>query len=163
MLNAFFVWSTGTALERRLSELRQAGDPVQLSDLARDPIPPERNADVYLRRADDDLEAIQNELLALYPKAGVPTGDAMRPEQEKLGKAFAAYPRVMPLLEQAAACPDYDPGSMSVCHRCSLLSQPGIGRTKHRLLTRVLRARTALLVAEGRIDDAVANRFWCCG
>jgi hypothetical protein len=157
VLNALFVWSNGTALERKLLELRQAGDPVQLSDLPREPIPPEQNADVYLRRAADDLDAIQKELLALYPKTVVPTADVSAPEKEKLRKLFASYPRVMPLLEQAASCSDYDPeidGSLPP----SRFFGPGMERsTKHRLLARVLRARTALLVAEGRIDDAVAN------
>ena len=71
MLNAYFVWSTGTRLERRLVALRQAGEPVQLADLAREPIPPEKNADVFLRRAADDLDAIQKELMAWYPKVGL--------------------------------------------------------------------------------------------
>ncbi len=157
VLNAFFVWSTGTALERRLLELRQAGDPVQLSDLAREPIPPELNADVYLRRATDDLDAIQQELMVLYPKTGVPTGDLSKSEQEKLEQLFAAYPRLMPLLEQAAECPDYDPGIDGSLPPSRFLD-PGMDRgSKHRLLARVLRARTALLVAEGRIDDALAS------
>jgi hypothetical protein len=59
VLNAYFVWNTGTRLERRLTELRQAGDPVQIADFARAPVSPEKNADVYLRRAADDLDAIQ--------------------------------------------------------------------------------------------------------
>ena len=71
MFNAYFVWSTGSQLERRLAELRQAGDPVQLADFAREPIPPEKNADAFLSRAADDLDAIQKELLALYPQKGL--------------------------------------------------------------------------------------------
>ena len=157
LLNAFFVWSTGTALERRLLELRQAGDPVQLSDLAREPIPPEQNADVYLRRAADDLDAIQNELLAMYPKAGVPAGPLSKPEQEKMGKLFAAYPRVIPLLEQAAACPDYDPGIDGSMPPSRFIGTWMESIGKHRLLARVLRARSTLLVADGRNDDAVTN------
>ena len=74
MLNAYFVWSTGAQLERRFAALRQAGDPVQLADLAREPVPPEKNADAFLRRAADDLDAIQKELLASYPKRGYSTG-----------------------------------------------------------------------------------------
>ena len=81
MLNAYFVWSTGTQLERRLAALRQAGDPVQIADFAREPIPPEKNADVFLRRAADDLDAIEKELLALYPKKGYPTGTCRRPNK----------------------------------------------------------------------------------
>ena len=76
------------------------GDPVQLADLAREPVA-EQNADVYLRRAADDLDAIQKELLVAHPKVGVPMVDLNALEKEKLAMVFAAYPRVMPLLEQA--------------------------------------------------------------
>ena len=149
VLNAVFVWSTGTRLERRLVELRQSGDPVQLSDLAREPIPPERDADVYLRRAADDVDAIHKELLAMYPKTAGPGGVLSTGEQEKLDKLFSAYPRLMPLLEQAAACPDYDPqidGTLSTTRFIeTVMARPD----KHRVLARVLRARAALLDRQG--------------
>jgi hypothetical protein len=158
LLNAYFVWSTGTRLERRLTELRQAGDPVQLEDLAHEPIPPEQNADVFLRRAAADLDSIQKELLALYPKVGYPTGDVLAGDQKKLDTIFASYPRVMPLLEQAAACPDHDP-QLDVRVLPSRFLQPFMDQaTKHRLLTRVLRARCGLLLSQGCRDDAIANQ-----
>jgi hypothetical protein len=158
MLNAYFVWSTGTQLERRLVALRQAGDPVQLADLAREPIPPEKNADVFLRRAAGDLDAIQKELLALYPKTVYPTGTVGPAEHVRLDKVFAAYPKVMPLLEQAADCPDSDPQLDGTLPPTRFL-EPYMERTsKHRLLYRVLRARSALLLAEGRADDALATQ-----
>ena len=158
VLNAFFVWSTGTALERRLLELRRAGDPIQLSDLAREPIPPEQNADVYLRRADDDLDAIHKELLAMYPKTAEPSRVLSAEEREKLDKLLSAYPRVMPLLEQAAACPDFDP-QIDVTLPTARFIETAMERPdKHRLLARVLRARSALLIARGQLDDALANQ-----
>ena len=49
--NAVFVWTTDTRLERQLAAIRAAGDPVRLADLARPPIPPEKNAATFLRRA----------------------------------------------------------------------------------------------------------------
>ena len=158
VLNAVFVWSTGTRLERRLLELRQSGDPVQLSDLAREPIPPEQNADVYLRRAADDLDAIHNELLAMYPKTAGPEGALSAGEKEKLDTLFSAYPRLMPLLEQAADCPDYDPQIDGTLPTPRFV-QSAMDRTgKHRLLARVLRARMALLIANRQLDGAVANQ-----
>jgi hypothetical protein len=157
VLNAWFVWSTGTRLERRLSQLRRQGDPIQLSDLAREPIPNERNADVYLRRAADDLDSIHKELLELFPKTACPTSAISEGERQKLEKLLAAYPRVFPLLEEAANCPDYDPqidGSLPP----SRFFEPAMERvSKHRLITRVARARAALLVAKGRADDAIAS------
>ncbi|MGP0064632.1 MAG: hypothetical protein ACLQGP_13670 [Isosphaeraceae bacterium] len=158
ILNAYFVWSTGTRLERRLSELRQAGDPVQIADLARPAIPPETNADVFLRRAADDLDAIQKELAAMYPRMGYPTGEVAPGHQEKLESLFAAYPRVMPLLEQAADCPDSDPqlDYNLPPSRFSEISMQSSGR--NRTLSRVLRARSAWLLSKGRIEDALATQ-----
>jgi hypothetical protein len=158
LTNAYFVWSTGTRLERRLAELRQAGDPVQLEDLARKPIPPEKNADVFLRRAAADLDSIQKELLSLYPKVGYPTGDVLAADQKKLDRIFSSYPRVMPLLEQAAACPD-DDVQLDYSVLPSRFLQPYMDQvTKHRLLARVLKARCALLVSQGLTDEAIANQ-----
>ena len=160
ILNAYFVSTTGRRLERQLLALREAGEPVQLADLAREPIPPEKNADVYFRRATGDLDAIQKELLVMYPKVGYPpdTGKLSSADQEKLEKLFAAYPKVMPLLEQAANCPDYDP-QLDVTLPPSRFLQPFMDRTtKHRLLYRVLRARAAWLLSKGRIEDALAEQ-----
>jgi len=159
MLNAYFVWSTGTRLERSLFALRQAGDPVQLADLARAPIPPEQNADVFLRRAADDLDAIQKELLASYPKTGYPTGTVGPADQERLEKLFAAYPRVIPILEQAAECPDSDPELDGTLPPTRFLESYMEHSNKHRLLYRVLRARSVLLLANGRADDALATQM----
>jgi hypothetical protein len=159
MLNAYFVWSPGKVLERRLVALRQAGDPIQLADLTREPIPPEENADVFLRRAADDLDAIQKELLAYYPKGGYPPETVAPADQDKLEKLFAAYPKVMPLLEQAADCPDNDPQLDCSLPTTRFLELYYERPEKHRLLNRVLRARSAWLLLKGRADDALATQL----
>jgi hypothetical protein len=156
-LNAFFVWSTGTRLEHRLQELRQAGNPVQIADFAREPIPPEQNADTFLRRAADDLDAMHKELAALYPKTAQPPEFLPSSERDKLEKLFSAYPRVMPLLEQAAACPDYDPQLDCTLPTTRFMQMVMDQTGKHRELARVLRARATLLIARGQRDEAVAN------
>jgi hypothetical protein len=159
IFNAFFVWSTGTRLEARFAAMRQAGDPIQLADLAREPIPPEKNADVFLRRAANDLDAIEKELLAMYPRVGYPTGELTPAEQEKLEKLFAAYPKVVPLLEQAADCPDSDPQLDTTVLPSRFLELYMNDSSKHRLLVRVLRARSTWLLSRGRADDALAGQI----
>ncbi len=155
--NAYFVWRNGARLESQLAELRAAGDPISLKDLARAPIPPEKNAATYLRRAQADLEAVQKELAAAYPETGYPTGPLSPAEQEKLQKVFDAYPKVIPLLEQAAACPDYDPQlDYTVPARTFMVK--GLDEVqKSRVPARFLRATTTLLVAKGRRDEALAR------
>jgi hypothetical protein len=92
VFNAYYVWSTGARLERRLMAFRRAGDPVRLADLARGPIAPEKNADVFLRRAADDLDSIQKAIRALHPMTAYPPATLSPTEREELETLFAAYP-----------------------------------------------------------------------
>lgn len=159
MLNAYFVWSNGTRLERRLAALRAEGEPVQIADFAHEPIPPETNAETYLRRAGNDLDAIQKELIALYPKSAYPRETPSPADREKLETLFAVYPNFMPLLEQAAACPDYDP-QFDVTLSPTRFLQPYMDRIgDYRTLGRVLRAYSALRLSQGRPDDAIAAQL----
>lgn len=157
ILNAWYVWSTGTRLEKQLAVLRESGQPVQLADLARKPIANETNAAVFLRRAADDLDAMQKELMAWYPKTVYPSGTLLPADQEKLEKMFAAYPKTLPLLEQAASCPDYDPQLDFTLPPSSFLGSQIERLGKHRVLYRVLQARSAWLVSAGRHDEAIAT------
>ena len=64
----------------------------------------------------------------------------------------------MPLLEQAADCPDSDP-QLDCTLPFSRFLEPMMDRTsKHRLIYRVLRARSAMLLSKGRADDALATQ-----
>jgi len=157
--NAWFVWSTGSELAARLQALRQAGEPIRLADITFPAVPAERNADTYYRRASGDLEAIQKELLASYPNTGRPAVPLSSVDKDRLEKLFAAYPRLIPLLEQAADAPDYDPHIEMMGATTHLLS-PYLNRVQgYRGVYRVLRARAGLLISQGRFDDAVAGHL----
>jgi hypothetical protein len=103
------VWWTRTTiwqLEQKLSTLHEAGEPLSLADLARQPIPAEQNADTYLRLAQGDIIEIDWELTNL---ANYKFIQRLLPEElNKVGSTLDAYPKVIPLLQQAADCPDYD-------------------------------------------------------
>jgi hypothetical protein len=157
--DALFVWNNGSRLEKRLSALREAGEPLQIADLARERIPPEQNADTFLHRAANDLEAILKELDAAYPRIGYPTKALTPAEQEKLEKLFAAHPQLMPLLEQAADAPGHDPQLDPSMSRIQFLEACMDLSGQHRPLYRALRARSALLLSKGRPDDAVATQI----
>lgn len=107
--NAILVWTSGARLEKQIAAIRAAGDPVSLQDLARDPIPPQQNAAVFLRRARDDLEAILAELAEVRESESYRQGRPTESEVKAIQSAFEAYPDAIPLLERAADCPDYNP------------------------------------------------------
>jgi len=155
LVNAYLVWTTGARLEKRLAALREAGEPVALKDLARPPIPTERNAAVFLDRARADMMAIVKELQGFYQSEGYENLRLDAAQQKKLQGLFEAYPKVIPLIEQAAACADYDsqldytgtPDQFAERHSDILV--------RNRAAARILRAWATHQAAQGRRDEAL--------
>lgn len=154
--SVILVWITGSRLEERLEAIRAAGDPLSIAELARDPIPPERNAATFLRRAQDDIEAISKELMDVYGSDGYSNGSPSESELKKIQSALEAHPDVIPLVQQAANCADYDPELdyslgprqfMNSIERLSGLRSP----------IRLLKARTLLLKSQGDLEEALRN------
>jgi hypothetical protein len=154
--NAILVWTTGTRLERQLAAIREAGDPLVLTDLARPPIPPEKNAATYLRRAEAGVAAIHNEVGSDDFWEYFQTRDPMPAEIQKAVKAaFSAHPDVIPLLQQAAACPDYDPQLDYTVSPGEFIASELSPIQALRMDGRVLEFRVRLLVAEANYDEAL--------
>jgi hypothetical protein len=118
-------------------------------------MPPEDNAYTYLRRAEADIKDICKQTDNVQSASECP-GYIISPEDQKTIKtAFAAYPNVLPLVERAAACKDYNPdwdyalGPQELLQR--ILDEAG----RFRGAARMLRRKAMLLVAEGKRDEAV--------
>jgi tetratricopeptide (TPR) repeat protein len=149
--NAIWVWTTGSRLEKKLAALRAAGEPLSLADLARKPIPPQKNAAVFLRRAMSDLEAMEKEWANVYGSEGYQSGRLSESELKAVESALETYPKVIPLLEQAAACPEYDSqADYTVPPEAFLEDVQDI-----RGAARVLRFRALLLLARGEREEAM--------
>jgi hypothetical protein len=153
--NAVFVWTTDTRLERQLAEIRAAGDPLTLADLARPPIPPDKNAATYLRRAEADVAAIQRELANVHSIWVYPLPLMTSEDRKAIKAAMEAYPAPIPLLERAAACPDYDSQLDYTLppHEFNMKLLDVVQKTRSAIL--LLNARALLLVNEGNRDEAV--------
>jgi hypothetical protein len=153
-------WRSNARLAKKLAELRAAGQPVRLAELAREPIPPESNAATYLRRAKEDSKAIEKEVDAAYETASESDQDAFDEAQptaamiDAIRSALEAFPAVVPLIDRAADCPDYDSQlDYSTDARAFLDAQ--ISTNSSRTYIRVLRYRAFLLLADGKPDEAM--------
>jgi len=140
-----------------LAAIRAAGEPLKLADLARKPITPEQNAATYLRQAEAEVNAMDGTVWVGNWFGGNWTGDCpMPPEGAKLVKAaFDSHPGVMPLMERAAACPDYDVQldlATPPEHFVDRLALPAL--MKLRVAARILHLRALQLAAEGHSDEA---------
>lgn len=152
--SACYVWITGSRLEKRLAALKAAGEPICLADLARKPIPPEQNAVTYLLRVKDDMNAVVNEVYDLKSLWGNESG--YDPEDMKKTKeTLDAYPKIYPILLQAAACPklnlplDYAQGPKLI----DSLGNDDIVPLRN--ATRYLNIKAQSLIYQGNRDEAV--------
>jgi hypothetical protein len=159
--NAWFVWTTDTRLEKQLAAIRAAGDPLTLADLARPPIPPEKNAATYLRQAEAEVTAIEHEIwqwieaekqmeLSQYLSEKHPMPEKMR---KAMNAIYAKHPRAIELLQQAADCPDYDVQLCLLSPEQHLTQLILIGQQLRRSM-RVLQYRSLQLASDGNSNEA---------
>jgi tetratricopeptide (TPR) repeat protein len=155
--NAVFVWRSGRALEKRLQAIRGEGCPVRLADLTCERIPPEENAAVYLRRARQNLTAMNKDLASFY-ESDAYKNDRLGPAELKtLEDVLKAYPQAVTLVEQAATAPDFAPEldySLSFnAFLAASIDEVGNLRSAARLLS----YRATVLLAHGRRDEALQS------
>ena len=148
---ACYVWIIGSRLEKRLAALKAAGEPICLADLARKPIPPEQNGATYLQQAQNDLNAVDKIITTIewdeelnYKPDGL----------SKVLETINAYPNVYPLLERAAACPDFDSQPDFSLPPSKFTGKPLEGIV-NRSSARFLDARIQGLLLKGRSDEAM--------
>ena len=161
LVNVGFNYTAGRRLEQKINALREAEQPVSLEDLAREAIPPDQNAATYLRRARPDVQAIQLEVTAAIEAAPKIEQDRfhegmLSPSiKTAIQAAFAAYPKVVDLLEQAAAAPDYD-SQLDVKSDPSTFMEGLLeNATNARGVMRVLNYRALLQLSDGQQEQAV--------
>ena len=150
--NAVFISITGSRLEKRLAEIRAAGDPVMLADLKRPLPPPEQNASTYLSRAQANAKAFNKET------SPVLDAEPVRPFEDQIKAvraAFAAYPQIIPLLEQASACPDCNLGLPYDAEPPELIDDLLNNNGRFRVSAQVLSWQARLLQHDGNFDQAM--------
>lgn len=155
IVNAVFIWIYGGRLEDRLEKIKADGHPVSLADLASEPPPSEQNAATFLRRARDDVDAVDRELSDVYDREGFGEGRVSQEDVETLRSAFEAYPRVIPLLQQAADAPHFHPDLDYTLPPSRFLGEYLEQLQRVRSCARVLQARAVLLHSRGKHDQSI--------
>ena len=164
VVNTILVLVTDSRFEKRLAALRAEGDPVSIDDLlASEPIDPEQDAAVYVRRAEEGVQAIRGKLDVLFDSETFKRGRPTEDELKQIQSAFEAHPDVIPLLKQAAACPEYVP-LFSMGERAKIGSPADPGQFLAVIVPRVGMPREAArtlanwslsLRMQGRRDEAL--------
>jgi hypothetical protein len=163
IINSVLAWSAQRRLDQKIAELRAAGEPVSLADLAPTPIPPEKNAAVFLEQIAPDLERFEQEYLR-FDKT--PLGKQLIEKEEKdepytaeqraaMRAIIDRYPTIVPTIEKAAACEQY--ASLLDFSRpaSQFLDQSLKTPVYRKLVSDYVPQTMAVLVGEGKSDDAI--------
>ncbi len=116
VVNGILAWRAQHRMDVIVAELRAAGEPASLGELAPNPIPPGNNPAAYLEQMRQELKAYDKQLGVFegtplgegWNKARTDTYELPDAEQAKAMRAILdAYPAILPRLAQASACSDY--------------------------------------------------------
>jgi hypothetical protein len=163
--NLLLALKAQARLSAKFSAIRAAGQPASLAELAPEPINAEQNAAVQMERIARPLESWEKRFLHEFEETdlgkawddgrsarGLPTAEqvaAMEP-------IFAAYPKIVPAFEKAAAAPAYASlwsynvsGNQFVANMMTSVQ-------RRRTLANFIATKMRILAAQGKRDEAVA-------
>ena len=153
--NAIFIFVRGERLEEKLAAIRTAGDPVSFSQLAPTAIPPERNAAVFLGRAQVGIENISKELFNVYNQPGFIDGSLSASDLKAIESALQGSPKIIPLLKQSADCTEYDPRIDYTVDAQGFIADSMSRLNSLRAVNRLLTARVHLLISQRNGEAAL--------
>lgn len=140
----------------KLEEIRAAGDPTCIADLAPASIPADQNAAIALRRVRDDVNAFEQQMLEYYRSDNYATGSPNESQLKALEAAFDAYPELIPTIEKAVALEGYE-HDLDYSLRPNEFMEALTDEAVHtpRAIARVLRSHVTALRSHGQSDEAV--------
>jgi hypothetical protein len=164
VVNGVLAWMAQHRLDRKIAELRAAGEPASLAELAPKPVAAEKNAATYLERACTDLTkfsqdwdkrfdgtALGKQLDELAERDLLPN----REQQSAMRPILDAYGTVLPTIENAAKCDQY-------ASRLDFNVPPRQFLDRYlefvpslRILARFVRWNMMIATADGKPDSAI--------
>ncbi len=153
--SAVRIYIISARLNAKLKEIRAAGDPICIADLAPASIPAEQNAAIPLRRIRDDVNAFYEEVKEYYQSENYETGRPTESQLKAMEAAFHAYPELVPTIQQAMALDGFDRGLDYSLPPEDFVAAICDDTGPERAIARVLTSHVTVLRARGRSDEAV--------
>lgn len=165
LVNGILAWWTQHRFEAIIAQIKAAGEPASIADLAPSPIPPEKNAATYIAGIAPQFAEFEKKRNALYKspigeQLDVNEQEGKPPNAEQLVAMRAildAFPNFLPALKQAAECTEYasllDFSLPPHQFLDKLLDRMNKGMP--RSLATYVRWKMATLVADGKSDEAI--------
>ncbi len=146
-------WWISRQFDQRVADLRAAGQPASISDLAPEPVPPGEDAAVLLRQVAADTRAFVDRAYKIYD-----LGDG-EPSEEQLAAVrdlIVTYEHIFPVIHEASLRPQYSSQVDYSQPDETVRSQELLDNISgNRAFARALRIRADVLSAEGEREEAV--------
>jgi hypothetical protein len=164
LVNGVYSWRTGRQLERRLAALRAAGEPTSFADLAPRPVPPDRDAAARLRDLAPQLELFEKQYAEFL--TGTPLGKSFLEREERgeppteeqaeaIRDILAQSPGLPQALDDASRREEYSSQIDYSVPASRMMDELISSASGQRTAARFLRWKIAVLLAEGKPDEAL--------
>ncbi len=165
VINGILAWIARHRLDQKIAELRAAGEPALLADLAPKPIASTKNAAVYLHEMALDAQKFNHEWDKVF--LNTPLGKQLDTDEEKdlppreevraaMRPILDADPSILSTLQKAASCRQYasllDFNLPSQQFLESLLKS---ANSEPRPVAWFVQSKMILMIADGKPDDAI--------
>ena len=156
IVGAFINWRVSSQLEMAIQKIRNAGDPVTLADLKPTMIASDENAATYLSRIAEDSKKLDYEIWSQRERSEFSWETGLTESQcVKTEEAFAAYPRVLEMLNKASAC-SISAQSIDVAVSPSQFLEENLTRiSQQKTYARIFSHYARCLTARGKPDEAI--------
>jgi hypothetical protein len=153
----YWTWRSSSGVEGRLTALRDAGEPTCIGDLARPLISQENNAATYLFQADAEIIALTKELADVFGRLSEQDDNDPRStaDDKAIRAALEAHSGLFPLLEKAAACPDFQSNVNYSAGTDAFIKSMMAEIQRWRAPLQLLSEQARLQVADGKRDEAL--------
>ncbi len=164
VVNGVLAWIARHRWDQMIAGLRADGEPTSLADLAPNPIPPEKNAYVYLQQIEAPLEKLfcrdQAEfyVYGLGRQIDARTGYELPNKEQRIAMRaiLDAYPTIMPATAKATACDQYESLADFTLPASRFLDQSlNDAQAFRRLMVGFASWEMAVTAAEGKPNEAV--------
>lgn len=152
--NAWLVRKSTGELRRREAAVIDAGRPLRLADLKREPVAAEQNAATHLKRAEPGLQVIAKELATVEVEGGGTTGKYTAEQSAKVAAVLASQKETFESLSRAAACDRLDFAHDVTLPHDGYIEEVMKSVSLGRSAARAMRARAMWQASEGQSDQA---------
>jgi hypothetical protein len=165
IVNGILAWRADSQLQAKVTEIRAAGDPASIAELAPEPVPDDENAAVILERIAPRVDAFSKDYAGFsnspfgmkYDEAEDRGEPATKDQIDAIRVILSKYPDVQQAIAEAAQCDKYASRLDYSLDTSAFIDALVKHQSRIRTVARFLEWQATVLLADGQNEEALQS------